>query len=250
MARSAHRAAPTKLKSIVPDKNAKPFSQVLEDEKAEIVLSRARRNHSANGSSIGRESQQQSNGGCGENDESQKDPDERQPIPSEAEEQTGASDLSFLGLSFSGGGIRSATFNLGVLQALAKYGLIPRIDYLSTVSGGGYIGSWLTSWIRRDGLSKVVRGLAAAAGSRGAGEAEARQISFLRQYSNYLTPQTGFLSADTWAMLAIYLRNLLLNLTILTALFAAFLLFPRLLLTWDNRLRDVDDNPWSTATRM
>lgn len=48
------------------------------------------------------------------------------------------------GLSLSGGGIRSAIFNLGVLQALAKNGLLQKIDYLSTVSGGGYIGSSLT----------------------------------------------------------------------------------------------------------
>ncbi len=47
------------------------------------------------------------------------------------------------GLAFSGGGIRSATFHLGVLQKLAEYGLLKQFDYLSTVSGGGYIGSWL-----------------------------------------------------------------------------------------------------------
>ena len=52
-----------------------------------------------------------------------------------------------VGLAFSGGGIRSATFNLGVIQALAELRLLRKIDYLSTVSGGGYIGSWLTSWI-------------------------------------------------------------------------------------------------------
>ena len=54
-----------------------------------------------------------------------------------------ALDLNLLGLAFSGGGIRSATFNLGVLQALSKIGLLKQVDYLSTVSGGGYIGSWL-----------------------------------------------------------------------------------------------------------
>jgi predicted acylesterase/phospholipase RssA len=47
-----------------------------------------------------------------------------------------------VGLAFSGGGIRSATFNLGVLQGFAKLGLLPMFDYLSTVSGGGYIGGW------------------------------------------------------------------------------------------------------------
>ena len=50
-----------------------------------------------------------------------------------------------LGLALSGGGIRSATLNLGILQALARRGVLPRFDYLSTVSGGGYIGSALSS---------------------------------------------------------------------------------------------------------
>ena len=53
------------------------------------------------------------------------------------------------GLAFSGGGIRSATFNLGILQALAERGLLRKFDYLSTVSGGGYIGSWLAALTRR-----------------------------------------------------------------------------------------------------
>src|SRR5262245_39197384 len=45
------------------------------------------------------------------------------------------------GLALSGGGIRSATFALGVTQAFAARGLMQRFDYLSTVSGGGYLGS-------------------------------------------------------------------------------------------------------------
>jgi hypothetical protein len=53
------------------------------------------------------------------------------------------------GLALSGGGIRSATFNLGVIQALANNGLLSKFDYLSTVSGGGYIGAWLSSLVHR-----------------------------------------------------------------------------------------------------
>ena len=49
--------------------------------------------------------------------------------------------FKLIGLALSGGGIRSAAFNLGVLQALAHRDVLPRVDYLSTVSGGGYIGS-------------------------------------------------------------------------------------------------------------
>src|SRR5262245_43767722 len=50
-----------------------------------------------------------------------------------------------VGLALSGGGIRSAAISLGVLQALNRHGLLSRIDYLSTVSGGGFIGSSLTA---------------------------------------------------------------------------------------------------------
>jgi hypothetical protein len=50
-----------------------------------------------------------------------------------------------IGLALSGGGIRSATFCLGVAQVLARMRLLGEIDYLSTVSGGGYFGSFLSS---------------------------------------------------------------------------------------------------------
>lgn len=50
-----------------------------------------------------------------------------------------------VGLALSGGGIRSASFNLGLLQALCAFGLLRHVDYLSTVSGGGYIGSFLST---------------------------------------------------------------------------------------------------------
>ena len=55
-------------------------------------------------------------------------------------ESTGHTKDTLMGLAFSGGGIRSATFSLGVLQALAKKDVLEKMDYLSTVSGGGYIG--------------------------------------------------------------------------------------------------------------
>ena len=67
--------------------------------------------------------------------------------------QLGDSPDDLTGLALSGGGIRSATFALGVLQALAHHDLLRRFDYLSTVSGGGYIGTsltWLTSKLVAD----------------------------------------------------------------------------------------------------
>lgn len=50
-----------------------------------------------------------------------------------------------VGLTLSGGGIRSSTFCLGALQELSRAGLFPLFDYMSTVSGGGYIGACLSS---------------------------------------------------------------------------------------------------------
>lgn len=52
---------------------------------------------------------------------------------------------NLVGLALSGGGVRSASFNLGMIQALDEHGVFAQIDYLSTVSGGGYFGGYLSS---------------------------------------------------------------------------------------------------------
>lgn len=146
-------------------------------------------------------------------------------------------DQNLVGLAFSGGGIRSATFNLGVLQGMADLDLLKHVDYLSTVSGGGYIGGWYACWIKREGSFENVqqqlkddRGEQARATRRVAGvvvnrdsqpevrsvlDGEPEPISHLRSFSNYLTPRLGVLSGDTWALLACYLRNLTANLLVL-----------------------------------
>jgi hypothetical protein len=54
--------------------------------------------------------------------------------PSQADPYKKAHDAQLLGVAFSGGGIRSATFNLGILQALADMDILRWVDYLSTVS--------------------------------------------------------------------------------------------------------------------
>ncbi len=133
------------------------------------------------------------------------------------------------GLAFSGGGIRSATFNLGILQALAELRVLRKFDYLSTVSGGGYIGAWFSRWLDREkgDIGKLEKAL--TPGAPGAPHAEADEVKFLRQYTNYLTPRTGLFSADTWALLATYVRNTTLNLAILVALLTAVMVLPRLL---------------------
>jgi hypothetical protein len=152
-------------------------------------------------------------------------------------------------LCLSGGGIRSATFNLGVLQGLAKLRLLDKFDYLSSVSGGGYIAGWLRTWIYReslvdpngiagrDGFREVAHKLANdSAGDRANGTArdplspEPEPVTNLRDFSNYLTPQVGLFSGDTWAAAAIIARNLLLNWLVLVPLMAALVGIPLLFL--------------------
>lgn len=175
-------------------------------------------------------------------------------------------------LCFSGGGIRSATFGLGIVQALAKNGLLRKFDYLSTVSGGGYLGSWLSAWVLREQIeaASTKERKAALADEEAAGfdvieggtlqhdlrekvsrraspvgvqgvekqingcpidgsgpNPEPKELQHLREYSNYMSPRRGLLSADTWTLIAIYLRNLFLNQTIFIPLIAAVLLLPR-----------------------
>ena len=134
-------------------------------------------------------------------------------------------------LCLSGGGIRSATFALGVLQGLARLSLLKQFDYLSTVSGGGYIGSWLSAWIHRhpNGVAGVTEELRRPPSTPQ--DPEPEPVKWLRRYSNYLSPKLGLMSVDSWTLLGTYLRNLTLNWLVLVPLLATVLLAPRLLLS-------------------
>ncbi len=128
-------------------------------------------------------------------------------------------------LCLSGGGIRSATFNLGILQGLARHGLLEKFDYLSTVSGGGFIGGWLSAWVRRAGIGDVVEALSKPPKTPLA--PDPGPVEHLRVYSNYLSPQPGLLSADTWTLIATFVRNLVLNWLVFVPVLVALLLLPR-----------------------
>ena len=157
-------------------------------------------------------------------------------------------DEHLVGMSFSGGGIRSGTYAVGFLQGLAQLGLLRRFDYLSTVSGGGYAGSWLAAWLKREGdVCNVERQLnpdrvAQAGADRallppyrdGAGPTRSRVVDeepspvhHLRQFSSYLFPRFGFLTADTWTVIAIWLRNVSINLLMLLPLAMILVLLGR-----------------------
>ncbi len=119
-------------------------------------------------------------------------------------------DAPTVGFALSGGGIRSATFCIGLFQALARQRLIRRIDFLSTVSGGGYFGSFL--------------GIAFARGEQSADAIESSLadnqswlMKWLRQNGRFLSPNGA---GDNWVSAAVALRNwVTLHVVILSFLF-------------------------------
>jgi len=137
----------------------------------------------------------------------------------------------------SGGGIRSASFSLGILEGLARFSrsavcgekqrpLLDSLDYLSTVSGGGYIGSWLMAWAQRSDYHQVVDHLAAAAPT--SGDPEPQPIRHLREYTSYLSPRYGF-TLDTLTLLSIVMRNMILNWLLLVPVAMALFCLPEFL---------------------
>jgi len=132
-------------------------------------------------------------------------------------------------LCVSGGGIRSATFSLGIIQGLVRAGLLHRFDYLSTVSGGSYIGAWLSTWIKRNPIG--IRWVTTALRDP---ESEPQAVRNLRNHSTYLTEKSGpFGGAWTWFVA--YLWQLMAFWLMIGLSAAAVLLLPGLwfaLLSW------------------
>jgi hypothetical protein len=134
------------------------------------------------------------------------------------------SQTPWLGLALSGGGIRSATFCLGALQALARDGLLRHFDYVSSVSGGGYASSALQwKWHDSSGSdtgSRFPYGTAAASSL----ESENESLKYLRWHASYLAPGGGI---SIWSAIAVLLRTLLISMfvwvpiatTVMVALF-------------------------------
>lgn len=111
------------------------------------------------------------------------------------------------GLAFSGGGVRSATFCLGVMQALTTGpdGLMKRFDYLSTVSGGGYIGSCLSSLLSGRDDTGLDHATSPFTGLREHDDYDSpdrtelgvrHQIHHLRTHGEYLIPRSRLMSRD------------------------------------------------------
>lgn len=135
-----------------------------------------------------------------------------------------------IGLALSGGGIRSATFNLGWLQGLHRLNLLRLIDYVSTVSGGGYVGSFWSEWLARKSVP-----VDDAAGAAGAARAptptkvapdvmfptrrdcgpgpqdrtDSHQERHLREFSGFLAPRVGVFEVETWTAVVAVVTGLL-----------------------------------------
>jgi hypothetical protein len=159
---------------------------------------------------------------------------ERRAVEALREKET---DGPWLGLALSGGGIRSASFAMGVMQGLHAQGVMKNFDYLSTVSGGGYIGSSLSYFLvehgRRNPLNQDfwfpfgARGQSGARGDRTlaplrnvahpdvANNLAVQIVSFIRQHAHYLTPTPRL---GIFALVANALRAVLFSLGIYFAL--------------------------------
>jgi hypothetical protein len=122
------------------------------------------------------------------------------------------------GLALSGGGIRSASFGLGALQALqAKHENHPNIygiegiDYLSTVSGGGYIGCSLTAAMQKTGGEFPF--------TNPGNYEDTDSVRHIRDYSNYLIPHGAL---DVVTALGIIGRGLVANAIIILPILLFF----------------------------
>lgn len=128
----------------------------------------------------------------------------------------GGPPADLFGVTLSGGGVRSASYCLGALQALHAWSLINRIDYLSTVSGGGYVGTSMIAgmYVSREKPSEPNAGECEFPFARAsAGDIrDCEAVSHLRDYSRFLAPR-GFL--DIVTSVAIIMRGWAVNLLLL-----------------------------------
>lgn len=110
-----------------------------------------------------------------------------------------------IGLALSGGGIRSATFNLGLLEGLHRRGMLRLFDYLSTVSGGGYIGAVWSDWIAR----KAATDTPLFPTATDASAVDSATERHLREFSRFLAPRWGFFEVETWTAIVTTLAGLI-----------------------------------------
>lgn len=127
-------------------------------------------------------------------------------------------------LALTGGGIRSASFGIGVMQALNSAGLFgskptifKKLRFLSTVSGGGYSGCALTWYSRLFNLFPFGV-LSSFAGSKDSTGEENKTLSYIRTHGNYLIPH----ALGRKGLIANVLMGVTHSTVVYTLLFATF----------------------------
>lgn len=131
-----------------------------------------------------------------------------------------------VGVALSGGGIRSATFAFGVIQAFAKRKALQEVDVLSTVSGGGYIGALISRLYSREevkGPDDVARAILPPHHESDGGINHGVVWKWLKANGRYLAPARG--SGDVLLAAAVAVRNwLTLHFVLGTLILALFLI--------------------------
>lgn len=147
----------------------------------------------------------------------------------------GKSEPGLTGLALSGGGIRSATFCLGALQVFESKRLMSHVDYLSTVSGGGFIGAAYSAWRYRQTMYKAQAAAPQDADAASCPPAIKQPpaalndlLLHLRKFAHYLSPRLGLVSSEPWRMVGAFVRNLVIHWLVMVS--AVFVLFAGLLL--------------------
>ncbi|MET3614288.1 hypothetical protein ABID16_002625 [Rhizobium aquaticum] len=169
-----------------------------------------------------------------------------EPAPHEAE----TVERPTIGLALSGGGIRSAAFCLGVLQSLKANGPFEAIDYLSTVSGGGYTGAALIAGMEREDGKFPFSTEIGGSNQPDNDIADSRAVKEIRDRSRYLMPEGKF---DLFISFAIILRGLMVNAVFIGAvplLAAAITLFLNPHLTSDSATGNLIPEPGWLANHI
>ena len=134
------------------------------------------------------------------------------------------------GLAISGGGIRSASFAIGVIQALRSSRFYPKgkptifdkLSYLSTVSGGGYTGSALT-WYQKIFNVFPFGVVKRFAGSEYSSDDSNRILSYIRQHGRYLTPPSLGISSLIASIVSSVMHSLVAYTLLIALLVAGFM---------------------------
>jgi hypothetical protein len=150
-------------------------------------------------------------------------------VPASGEPWVAKTSTNYVGLALSGGGIRSATFNLGLLQGLERLELLSTVAYLSTVSGGGYIGGFWSAWLAR-GAPPPAPNRPESANPQFPGGGVAKDdpsrvedtpdVRHLREFSRFLAPRVGFFETEMWHAVLAFAGGLIPTLVVTWSLIA------------------------------